>query len=190
MRFLPRVASLCSRAAKGGWVMRSRFRFVVVAIAVVLAFGISRSAIAADSTSSNMGKTTASPANGWTLHIDAKRHVPGNPDYVIHHWCRPAEGGITECQLYDSDAANAQLVGVEVVVPTATWKTFSASEQALWHYHKIEIPKVSATLPGMSAAQAAKVLASLTETYGKVYLLWDPSKSKVPTGQPFVYVLK
>jgi hypothetical protein len=132
----------------------------------------------------------ASPASGWTLHIDAKKHFPGDPNAIAHHWCRPAAGGITECLLFASDAPNAAVVGEEVVVPTATWKTFSAAEQPLWHYHKIEIPKVSMTLPGMSADQAKKVTASLLDTYGKVYLLWDPTTQKMPTGQPFVYILK
>lgn len=170
--------------------MRSILKLAVGAFALLIACGVSRSAIAANGSSSMMGATAASPSKGFTLHIDAKRHVPSDPNYVVHHWCRPAAGGITECQLYDSDAADARLVGVEVVVPTATWKTFSKTEQALWHYHKIEIPKVSATLPGLTPAQAKKVVASLTETYGKVYLLWDPNTQTMPTGKPFVYVLK
>jgi Protein of unknown function (DUF1264) len=132
----------------------------------------------------------ASPASGFSLHIDAKRHFPGNPNFIAHHWCRPASGGIKECQLYDSDAANARLVGVEVVVPTATWKTFSKSEQALWHYHRVEIPKVSAVMPDLSPAEAKKIGASLLETYGKVYLLWDPSANNQPMGKPFVNILK
>ena len=141
-------------------------------------------------TSTGMKAATTSPASGFTLHIDAKRHFPGNPDFVAHHWCRPAAGGITECQLYDSDAPNARLVGVETVVPTATWKTFNKSEQALWHYHRVEIPKVSAVMPDMSPAAAKKMTASLLETYGKVYLLWDPSTNNQPLGKPFVNVLK
>jgi len=148
-------------------------------------------ATAANAAASTPMKAAAtSPAASFTLHIDAKRHFPGNPNFIAHHWCRPAAGGITECQLYDSDAANARLVGVEVVVPTAMWKSFSKSEQALWHYHRIEIPKVSATLPGMSPAEAKKVVASLLETYGKIYLMWDPSSNNQPAGKPFVYVLK
>ncbi|MDQ6766774.1 MAG: OBAP family protein [Candidatus Eremiobacteraeota bacterium] len=159
--------------------------FVVVAAA----YGVARLGEAANSPA--MMKTAGiSPASGFTLHIDAKRHFPGNPQFIAHHWCRPAAGGITQCQLYDSDAANARLVGVEVVVPTATYKTFSQSEQALWHYHRTEIPKVSATMPGLSPAAASKVMAGMQETYGKVYLLWDASAKNQPQGQPFVYVLK
>ena len=32
----------------------------------------------------------------------------------------------------------------------------------------------------------AEVVASIEETYGKVYILWDPTASELPTGQPFV----
>lgn len=69
-------------------------------------------------------------------------------------------------------------------------KAFSASEQALWHYHKTEVPKVSATLPGLSAEEAAKVAESLEETYGKIYLLWDPARRSVPTGRPIIALIK
>jgi len=161
-------------------------------LAVAIGAGLAAyRASAADSASSGaMTPAAKSPAKGFTLHIDALKHFPGDPKAVAHHWCRPAEGGITECALFDSDAADAQLVGVEVVVPTATWKTYSKTEQALWHYHRVEIPKVSATLPGMSPAEAKKVVDSLLETYGKIYLLWDPTKGTAPTGQPSIYVLK
>jgi hypothetical protein len=80
-------------------------------------------------------------------------------------------------------------VAIETIVPTAVWKTFPPSEQARWHYHRIEIPKVSATMPDVSAAEAKKVVASLMETYGKVYIFWNPAVSKYPVGQPAVYRL-
>ncbi|HEV2037822.1 MAG TPA: DUF1264 domain-containing protein, partial [Candidatus Eremiobacteraceae bacterium] len=99
-------------------------KFVLGTLVVVAAaYGAGRLGEAANAPA--MMKTAeSSPASGFTLHIDAKRHFPGNPQFIAHHWCRPAAGGITQCQLYDSDTANARLVGVEVVVPTATYKTF------------------------------------------------------------------
>lgn len=135
----------------------------------------------------------AMPSAGWTLHIDALKHFgAGHSEQVAHHWCKAVAGGLLECQIYDSDAANARLVEIETIVPTAVWKTFSKSEQALWHYHRAEIPKVSATLPGMPPAQQKKVVASLLETYGKLWLLWDPidTRNGWPTGKPSIIVLK
>lgn len=131
--------------------------------------------------------TTVSPATNWNIHIDALKHFPGHPDEVAHHWCRSIGNGMLECQIYSSDDANAPLVAIETIVPTAVWKTFPPSEQALWHYHRVEIPLVSATMPDASAAEAKKVVASLMETYGKIYILWNPVDSKYPVGQPTVY---
>lgn len=128
------------------------------------------------------------PSNGWGLHIDGKLHVAGNSNMVVHHYCKTGiAGGLIECQLYDSDKPNARLMGVEVIVPAASYQKLSASEKALWHYHKEEIPKASITLPDLPPAEAAKVAKSLEETYGKIYLLWDPTANSLPLGQPSAY---
>ena len=127
--------------------------------------------------------TALSPATNWTIHIDALKHFPGHPDEIAHHWCRSIGNGMLECQIYASDDASAPLVAIETIVPTAVWKTFPPSEQALWHYHRIEIPKVSAMMPDVSAEEANKVVASLMETYGKVYIILEPGRLKVP-GRP------
>ncbi|MBI2022024.1 DUF1264 domain-containing protein [Candidatus Daviesbacteria bacterium] len=95
-----------------------------------------------------------------------------------------------ECQLYDSDDKDARLVGVETVVDTKTWQGFDAGEKGLWHYHKEEIPKINAKLPDLSEEEAAKVVETLNETYGKVYLLWDPAVSELPVGNPSITILK
>ncbi len=155
--------------------------FVVVLVVALVAFLFLRaSAVPAGMTR---------PSDGFTLHIDAEMHFPGQPKTIAHHWCKGV-AGLIECQLYDSDRADARLVGVETVVPTAVWKTFDATERARWHYHRLEIPMVHATLPDLSPAEAAKVVASLQETYGKIYLLWDPSRQKLPTGLPTLTILK
>ncbi len=129
------------------------------------------------------------PHQGFTLHIDAEKHFPGDDKRVAHHYCKQVKGGMVECQLYDSDDKDAGLVGVETVVPTDVWKGFDAKEQSLWHYHREEIPKVNAKLPDLSPEEAAKVVETLNETYGKIYLLWDPTKSELPIGQPSITML-
>lgn len=131
-----------------------------------------------------------SPATGFTLHIDAEQHFVGHPKEIAHHWCKTVAAGMTECQLYDSDAVNAHLVGVETIVGPAVYKAFSASEQASWHYHKTEIPKINAKLPDLTPAEAKKVVAQISDSYGKVYVLWDPMASAQPVGSPTITVLK
>ncbi|MBI3379628.1 DUF1264 domain-containing protein [Candidatus Gottesmanbacteria bacterium] len=130
------------------------------------------------------------PHQGYDLHIDAEMHFPGDAKKVAHHFCKPVSGGLTECQLYDSDNPDAKLVGVEMVVPTDTYNKFNAKEKAYWHYHKWEIPKVNAKMPDLSEEEAMKVMKGLEETYGKIYLLWDPSKGDMPVGDPSITILK
>lgn len=127
------------------------------------------------------------PTSGWDLHIDAMFHFSGDAQAIAHHWCKGVAGGLTECQLYDSDAPDARLAGVEVIVDAATWQGLSAEEQALWHYHREEIPLIAPTLPDLTEEEAAQVAESIMETYGKVYLLLDPTTEGPPTGQPFVH---
>lgn len=131
------------------------------------------------------------PSQGWTLHIDAQKHFGDqHATEIAHHWCKAVANGLTECQIYSSDAPNAQLVAVETIVGPAAYKSYPQSEQALWHYHKDEIPKVSATMPDLSPDEAKKVAASIMDTYGKVWLLFDPlSTNDQPTGQPTITVL-
>lgn len=129
------------------------------------------------------------PSAGWTIHIDAQKHFPNHGTEWAHHWCRAVSGsvpGMLECQIYPSDDSNAPLVATEVIVPPAAFKAMSAKEQAYWHYHKTEIPKVNPKMPDVSAAQAKAMVAKLTDTYGKVYVLWDPMDNKAPIGAPVI----
>lgn len=136
------------------------------------------------------GAAAAKPGEGFALHIDAKLHFPGQGEMIAHHFCKPVAGGMTECLLFASDEPDSRLVGVEVIVAPDVYGAFSAEEKKMWHYHKMEIPKVSATLPDLSAEEAAKTVKSIEETYGKIYLLWDPSKDKQPVGSPSITILQ
>ena len=147
----------------------------------------SRTAVAQSMSSAPVGV----PNSGYTLHIDADQHFgDGDPGKIAHHWCKTVSSTLSECQLYDSDAPNARLIGVETIIPTAVWRTLPASEQPLWHYHKTELKKIHATLPGMSQADAAKVISQIEDTYGKVRILWNPDRSEAPVGQPSITILK
>lgn len=160
-------------------------------IAAILAFILiagSAAIVASHGTPAAVAAST-SPAAGWTIHIDALKHFKNHPDEVAHHWCRAVAGGALECQIYGSDTADAPMLATEMIVPTATWQTFSDSEKKYWHYHKTEIPKVSATMPDVSPDEAKAMVAKMMETYGKVYVLWDPMDSPQPTGEPYVNIL-
>ena len=131
-------------------------------------------------------ETTHEATTGYGLHIDAKYHFPGDGQAIAHHFCKEVSGGLTQCQIYDGEGADARLVGMEYVVSAEMYQTFPAEEQAFWHYHRDEIPLVEATIMDLTEAEAAPIAEGLMETYGKVYLIWDPTTGDLPFGQPFV----
>jgi len=161
---------------------------VLPGIALAFAFGLIVGRLQSPLPAAAAG---VSPTSGWTLHIDAEKHFgDANPTEVAHHWCKTVAGGLIECQIYDSDAPDARLVEVETIVTPAVYNSFSPAEQALWHYHKVEIPKVNAKLPDMTPDQAVKTVAAISDTYGKVWMLWDPLSNANPVGSPTIVVLK
>jgi hypothetical protein len=160
--------------------VRSTWTCLIMSLGLILTAGLTPTVLAAD----------LKPTDGWTLHIDAKRHFPSKPNLLAHHYWKDVSGGLTECQIYDSGGPDAKPVGVEVMVSPETYKTFSAAEKARWHAHKTEIPKVSATLPDLSPEEAAQVVNKIEGTYGKVYLPWDPGKGQPAVGQPSLSILK
>lgn len=130
------------------------------------------------------------PTEGYSLHIDADKHFgDAHPSEIAHHWCKKVSASIFECELFEGDGPHARLVGVEAIVPASVWKTFSASEQKLWHYHKVELTKIHAVLPDTPKDKQAGIIAMISPTYGKIYILWDPMTTDNPIGQPSITVL-
>ena len=140
--------------------MRSRWTCLIMIHGLIFTAGLTPTVLAA----------APKPTEGWTLHIDARRHFPSQPALVAHHYCKDVSGGLIACQICDSDRPDATLVGVEVMVGPETYKTFSAAEKARWHAHKAEIPNVSAARPDLSPEEAAQVVKKMAGTYGKVYV--------------------
>ena len=125
------------------------------------------------------------PAEGFTLHIDAKKHINDMPDQVVHHYCKTLNQQLMQCLLFDSDASNAHLIGAETIISPEIYAKLPEEEKANWHYHKDEIPLVDAKLPGLSDEEAKKVVAALEDTYGKVVIFWEPG-TPAPIGAPSI----
>ncbi len=156
--------------------MEKRITLLIVFLIVAVLIGFAATA-------------SSKPNDGFTLHIDAKMHFTSSPDIIAHHYCKTVAGGMIECLLFESDAEDAKLVGVETIVTPQIYNSFSETEKALWHYHKDELARVDARIPDLPPEEAATILKSLEETYGKLYILWDPGRSELPIGNPSITVL-
>ncbi len=131
----------------------------------------------------------ADPSAGERSHTDLAIHFPWDPAAIAHHWCKPVAGGFFECLIYASDAPDAPLAAVEVVVDEATYQGFDPAEQRLWHSNVDEAAAGSdPNGPAPSLAEAATEAAQAGgATYGKLILLGDPETvGDLPMGEPRV----
>jgi len=129
------------------------------------------------------------PADGWVLHMTTKKLFPGNPEMTVHKYCKTVVGNMMQCQLYDGNESDSRLVGVETMVGSEMYATFTPEEKKLWMPTKDLMQTTMAGMPDVDAQQFSNVANSISTKYSKVYLLWDPGRINLPTGSPIITVM-
>ena len=135
------------------------------------------------------------------LHIEAIRHIDPNAtqgnqqqqqdifNLLVHHHCKVYDDMTAICLLFPTGMNDQdKLYGIEYVIPANQYNTLPQEEKKYWHYHLTELPRVNATLPDMTAEEAAKVKPILDETYGKVVYFWQYG-DKFPIGEPKAVII-
>jgi hypothetical protein len=142
------------------------------------------------------------------LHIEAIRHIDPNAtqasatnqsgqqqqedlfNVIVHHHCKVYDDMTAVCLLFPTGMDDQDKpYGIEFVIPTAMYNTLPEEEKRYWHYHLTELPRVNATLPDMTAEEAAAVKPILDETYGKVVYFWQYA-DELPIGEPRAIIIE
>ena len=164
-----------------------RLSLLVSVVVVVLAGSLAFGGVAPGASAQDATPAATNPSAGYQGHFDLAIHLPWDPAAIAHHLCKAVPAGF-ECLIYASDDPDAPLIAVEEVVPEATYNGFDPAEQQLWHSNVAEAAAGSdPTRPAPSLEEAATAAAETGgATYGKLILLWDPTRGDLPTGQPRV----
>lgn len=102
-----------------------------------------------------------------------------------HHYAARLNDDFLQCAVYDSDQANARLIGVEYVISEKVFKTFPQEEKQLWHSHAFEIKEGLWVNPGVPEVIQKQELKGLASTYGKFWCTWQFDQGDVlPMGPP------
>jgi hypothetical protein len=132
------------------------------------------------------------------LHIQAIRHLRPDTDsihdhklkMIVHHHCKAYDDDTLICLMFHSGMKDQDKpIGFEYIITTAQYKNLPKNEKKYWHYHLIEIPRAHATFPDLTAAEAAKILPAVNETYGKVFYFQNP-QDKFPLGEGHVMIVQ
>ncbi|SJX61770.1 uncharacterized protein SRS1_12754 [Sporisorium reilianum f. sp. reilianum] len=78
----------------------------------------------------------------------------------VHYCSCSLSGDRFQCLIYDSDRADAKLIGIEYMIPEETFLLLPEAEQQLWHSHVYEVMSGSLVLIGLRAGAVAETAAS------------------------------
>ena len=56
-----------------------------------------------------------------------------------HHFCACPNAEVRQCVIYDSDRADARLIGLEYIISAALFEQLPEEEKVYWHSHKYEV---------------------------------------------------
>ena len=118
--------------------------------------------------------------NGFHFYADDMgRQVEAN------HFCTHLTEDFHQCVIYDSDRANAKLIGIEYIVSEKLFRSLPAEEKRLWHSHHYEIKSGELIAPGVPEAAGHILMKDLVTTYGKTLHTWQVDRyQNFPMGIP------
>ena len=160
----------------------------VMAAVLMLSVSVSNSA-AQQATMANATK----PVDGYDTpqgHMNAVRHVFDDPSLRVDHYCKPNDKIMMVYQLYDSDSANATLIGIEYIITQEQYDSLPDREKPYWHAHRVEFrpDRANPMMPELSAEEAKAEMAKLAPTWGKVIITWNPN-DELPSFPPQVQLV-
>ncbi|KAJ8598004.1 DUF1264-domain-containing protein [Rhizopogon salebrosus TDB-379] len=123
------------------------------------------------------------------FHIYAQDHTR---HVEAHHFCSHRSKDFHQCVIYDSDAADARLIGIEYIVSERVFKSLPEEEKKYWHSHKYEVEsgilymETKGMVPNVVNDTAEKpAMLELHQTYGKTIHTWAYDESpELPLGPP------
>ncbi len=102
-----------------------------------------------------------------------------------HHYCAVLNHEVIQCVIYDGNARDAKIMGVEYIISEKLFAGLSAAEKALWHSHVHEVKSGQLVAPGIPGVAEHELMEKLIHTYGKTWHTWHTDLDKdLPHGVP------
>lgn len=104
-----------------------------------------------------------------------------------HHFCSHLNDDVHQCVIYDSDKANARLIGIEYIITGKTFEGLPEEEKKYWHSHVYEVKSGVLTAPGIPKTAETSLMKDYVDSYGKTIHLWQVDRGdELPYGPPQV----
>ena len=117
--------------------------------------------------------------NGFHMYADDMgRQVEAS------HFCVHLRDDLHQCVIFDRNATDARLIGIEYIVSEERFRALPEDEKRLWHSHHYEVSSGVLVAPGIPDAAEHAYLSDLVTTYGKTFHTWQYDRDDFPYGIP------
>ncbi|PTX94824.1 DUF1264 domain-containing protein [Verrucomicrobia bacterium LW23] len=127
------------------------------------------------------------PISAIHQHVCGFHFYSGQPKRQVtaYHYCSHHNEDVLQCVIYESDAKNARLIGIEYIISEDLFKSLPEEEKKLWHSHRYEVMSGQLIAPGVPGVAEKEVMKKLVNTYGKTWHTWQIDRGdKLPLGVP------
>lgn len=100
------------------------------------------------------------------------------------HFCIHLRHDLHQCVIFDRNATDARLIGIEYIINEERFRFLPAAEKKLWHSHHYEVKSGILTAPGVPEIAERSYFKDLVSTYGKTFHTWQYDREDFPYGVP------
>lgn len=100
------------------------------------------------------------------------------------HFCIHLEHDLHQCVIFDRNAPDARLIGIEYIISEERFRGLPEDEKRLWHSHHYEVKSGILTAPGIPDMAEHAYFEDLVTTYGKTFHTWQYDRDDFPYGIP------
>lgn len=133
------------------------------------------------------GPRVGGPVGAIHAHLCGFHFYNGDMSRQVRadHYCSHLNADVWQCVIYESDRANARLVGVEYIISGKLFDGLPPEEKKLWHSHRYEVMSGQLIAPGMAEEAESQLMRDFVTTYGKTWYLWQVDRGdQLPLGLP------
>ena len=100
------------------------------------------------------------------------------------HFCIHLRHDLHQCVIFDRNAADARLIGIEYIISEERFRGLPEEEKRLWHSHHYEVKSGELVAPGIPDMAEHAYFSDLVTTYGKTFHTWQYDRDDFPYGIP------
>jgi hypothetical protein len=126
------------------------------------------------------------PIKSFKQHLISVAFVNGQPNkqFLIHSFLNSFNDEFGHALLYDSETADAKLIGVQYIISERVFLSLPEEEKKFWYSFQYMVKHGLIVAPSLPSMAEKPLMAHLSACYGKAFLFWQTQQSPLPYGIP------